>query len=120
MEIQNQTNINIQNEFLIPENDSTLNKDNNIELFNLKEENILLKKQVEDVKKDIFSLKSNIFSLEEKNKSLIQQNDLINSDINKKECLIISLNSNNENLNIQLKEHENQKKLLSKEIESKE
>ena len=81
MEIKN------SEQFLI----SSKNSNNNNELNRLKEESVILKKEIEDFKNEVIALKSNIFLLEEKNNSLIQKNEIIKRDLDKKENLISSL-----------------------------
>ncbi len=66
-----------EEQFLI----SNINQNKIIKENALKEENIILKKELDDFKKEIFGLKSNIFLLEEKNKSLIQNIEITNKDI---------------------------------------
>ena len=99
-----------------------LGKDQNKynELNTLKEENIILKKEIDDFKKEIVALKSHIFLLEEKNKSLIQNNEIKNKDINNQENLISSLNSKINSMILQLKKSEEEKNLLINEIKIKE
>ena len=85
----------------------------------LKEENIILKKELDDFKKEIFGLKSNIFLLEEKNKSLIQNIEITNKDINNQENLISSLNLKINSMSLQIKKAEEDKNILINQIKLK-
>jgi len=101
-----------EEQFLI----SNINQNNKIKENALKEENIILKKELDDFKKEIFGLKSNIFLLEEKNKSLIQNIEITNKDINNQENLISSLNLKINSMSLQIKKAEEDKNILINQI----
>ena len=105
-----------EEQFLI----SNINQNKIIKENALKEENIILKKELDDFKKEIFGLKSNIFLLEEKNKSLIQNIEITNKDINNQENLISSLNLKINSMSLQIKKAEEDKNILINQIKLKE
>ena len=79
-----------EGQFLISSMNKNKNDDNELNI--LKEENIILKKLIEDYKKEIIDLKSNLFILEAKNQSLNQNNEILKNELNIKDTLSSSLN----------------------------
>ena len=107
-------------EILMQDNISSKNKNNINEVNQLKEENNILKKESEDFKKEIISLKSNIFILEEKNKSLFQNNEILNIELNKKDNLIVSLNKERNNLSFEFNQLQKDNEANKADIKRKE
>ena len=107
-------------EILMQDNTSSKNKNNINEVNQLKEENNILKKESEDFKKEIISLKSNIFILEEKNKSLFQNNEILNIELNKKDNLIVSLNKEKNNLSFEFNQLQKDNEANKADIKRKE